>query len=175
LEDKVVPQNKYILSLDQSTSATGWALFKNKVLIDWGVFKTEGYEDSKVEDMRKWLDKKINEIVLDESIDLKLVLEDIQMQRNDVKTFKVLAHLQGVLINTFYRNKEKINSGMSIYYSSEWKSSCGIKGKDRTAQKNNAQKFIFDTFKIKANQDTCDAICLGVHDIQSEESVINFE
>lgn len=167
--------NKYILALDQSTSNTGWALFKDGVLSDYGVFKTEGFEEQKIEDMRKWLEKKINEIVLDENVDLKIVLEDIQMQRNDVKTFKILAHLQGVLINTFFREKEKIKSGISIYYSSEWKSSCGIKGKDRTAQKNNAQQFIIDTFGIKVNQDTCDAICLGIHEIRSDERVINFD
>ena len=167
--------DKYILALDQSTACTGWALFKNKELIDYGVFRTEGFEEQKIEDMRRWLDKKISEIVLDETIDLKIVMEDIQMQRNDVKTFKVLAHLQGVLINTFFRNKEKIKSGISIYFSSEWKSTCGIKGKDRTTQKNNAQKFILDRYNLKVTQDTCDAICLGVHEIESEIKVINFE
>ena len=174
MEDAAQLVNKYILALDQSTSATGWALFKNKELYDYGVFKTEGYEDSKIEDMRKWFEKKIDEITLDPTADLKIVLEDIQMQRNDVKTFKVLAHLQGVLINTFFRKKEKIQSGLSIYYSSEWKSTCGIKGKSRTEQKNNAQLFILATYKIKVTQDTCDAICLGIQDIKSEESVLNF-
>ena len=83
LEDTGLPVNKYVLALDQSTSSTGWALFKNKELFDYGVFKTEGLPESKIEDMRLWLDKKINEITLDDSADLRLVLEDIQLQRND--------------------------------------------------------------------------------------------
>ena len=175
MEDTGLPVDKYVLALDQSTTATGWALFKNKELFDYGVFKTEGLPESKIEDMRLWLDKKINEITLDDSADLRLVLEDIQLQRNDVRTFKILAHLQGVLINTFFRNRKKIKSGIHIYYSSEWKSTCNIKGRDRTTQKNNAQTFIRETYNINVTQDTCDAICLGYHDIKSEVHTINFE
>lgn len=166
--------SKVILALDQATSKTGWALFKDKKLQDYGVFSTEGYEEEKIENVRKWFEKKIAEITLDADVDLKIVLEDIQVQRNDVKTYKVLAHLQGVLLNSFFRNKEKIKDGISIYYSSEWKSSCGIKGKDRTTQKNNAQKFILETYGIKPPQDACDAICLGINELKQEESVINF-
>lgn len=162
---------KYLLALDQATSNTGWALFKDGKLEDYGVAKADGFEEQKINAMRNWLIKKIQELKLIPSADITIVLEDIQLQRNDVKTFKVLAHLQGVLINVIYKEDLK----MFIYYSSEWKSSCGIKGKDRTAQKQNAQKFIEQTYGVKAIQDTCDAICLGVHHIKGLNSVINFE
>jgi Holliday junction resolvasome RuvABC endonuclease subunit len=163
--------SKYILALDQATANTGWALFKDGKLEDYGVARTDGFEEQKINAMRNWLVKKIQELKLIPEAKITVILEDIQLQRNDVKTFKVLAHLQGVLINVIYREDVK----MFIYYSSEWKSSCGIKGKDRTTQKNNAQKFIQETYGVKPIQDTCDAICLGIHHIKQEDSVINFE
>ena len=38
-----------------------------------------------------------------------------------------------------------------------------IKGKNRPEQKRNAQKYVNEKFNIKATQDECDAICIGVH------------
>ena len=176
MEDLVLPQvNKYLLSLDQSSTNTGWALFKNEKLIDLGAFKANGQEDERIEDMRKWLEKKINEIILDENAILRLVFEDIQLQRNDVRTYKVLAHLQGVLINVFFRNKEKIKGGLNIYYSAEWKSTCGILGRDRPTQKLNAQAYVLNVFGLEVSQDICDAICLGVHDLAQDRDKIEFK
>ena len=83
----------------------------------------------------------------------------------------MLAHLQGVLMNVTY----KAEVPTAIYYSSEWKSTCEIKGKDRPTQKRNAQKFIEEKYGVKPIQDTCDAICLGIHHIKQLHSVINFE
>lgn len=166
-----VPISKVILALDQSTSATGWGLFINEKLEDYGVVRSTGIEEKKINDMKNWLTTKIQELKLNPSYEIKVILEDIQVQRNDVKTYKVLAHLQGVLLNVLY--KEDVH--YAIYYSSEWKSSCGVKGKDRTAQKNNAQKFIQEKYGVKPIQDTCDAICIGVHEIIQQNSVLNFE
>lgn len=38
---------KFILALDQATSNTGWSLFKDEKLEDYGVVRTEGYETQK--------------------------------------------------------------------------------------------------------------------------------
>lgn len=167
-------KDNIILALDQSTTATGWSLFKNEKLIDYGVFKPSGDKHKRINDMRSWLEHKVEEIALDASLDLVLVLEDIQMQRN-VETFKVLAQLQGVLINLGYimEKQGKINKTV-IYYSSEWKKTCNIKGKLSAEQKANAQKHIADKYKVKVTQDTCDAICLGEHHIHADNSEINF-
>lgn len=172
---EVQQANKYVLSLDQSSTNTGWALFKNENLIDFGAFKANGQEDERIEDMRNWLEKKINEINFDQTASLRLVFEDIQLQRNDVRTYKVLAHLQGVLINVFFRNKQKIKAGLNIYYSAEWKSTCGILGRDRPTQKKNAQLYVASTFGIEVSEDICDAICLGVHDIAQDNDRIEFK
>lgn len=168
-------KDKMILALDQSTTATGWSLFKNEVLIDYGVFKPSGEKTKRINDMRNWLEHKIEEISLDNNMELVLVLEDIQMQRN-VETYKVLAQLQGVLINVGFRmcKSEKITA-MEIYYSSEWKKTCNIKGRLSAEQKKNAQNHIAEKYGVKVTQDTCDAICLGEHHIHQDNSEINFD
>lgn len=165
--------DKVILALDQSTTNTGFALFENGKLIDYGVYRiADGTLEERIEGMRHWLEKKIAELKLRPDTNIKIVLEDIQMQQN-VETYKALAHLQGVLINTLLRNKVDF----SIYYASEWKATCGITGKTRTEQKRNAQQLVLDKFGKKVIQDTCDAICLGLHELKQEKAneVINFE
>ena len=83
---------KFILALDQATSNTGWSLFKDEKLEDYGVVRTDGYETQKINDMKNWLNNKIQELQLIPDSELTVVLEDIQLQRNDVRTFKVLAY-----------------------------------------------------------------------------------
>lgn len=163
--------NNYLLALDQSTSATGWALFLNHDLIDYGVIKAEGYEDNKIEKMRNWLEHKIQEISLFEDSELNIAIEDIQVQNGNVLTFKTLARLQGVLINTIIKH----NIPYKIFFSSEWKKTCGIKGKNRPEQKRNAQLFIKNKFNIDVIQDTCDAICIGIHCLSKEKGKLNFK
>jgi len=47
--------------------------------------------------------------------------------------------------------------------SSVWKTNLGIKGKERTDQKKDAQRFVKETYGVKATQDECDAICIGTY------------
>lgn len=161
-------QTKYILALDQALNNCGWALFKDENLDSYGVLKSEGYEAEKIENVRQWVENKIEEIGKEE---LTILIEDIQQQGPAVSTFKVLAHLQGVLINLFFRKKIPYE----IYYSSSWKSSLGIKGKARAEQKKNAQKLILEKYNKKIPQDACDAICIGLHHIKSQIKTLNFE
>lgn len=172
--EQEVQQTKITFSLDQATSTTGWAVFENNRLIDYGTYHAVGQTQERIDCMRNWFVQKLNELTLNPNIELRVVLEDIQVQRNDVKTFKTLAHLQGVLINIAFRELKNINYNLNIYYSSEWKSTCKIKGKDRITQKKNAQQFVLDNFNIKAPEDACDAICIGFHDIKQTD-VLNFE
>lgn len=168
-----INQNKIILALDQASHDTGFALFENGKLIDYGVYRiVNGTLGERIEGMRHWLENKIAELKLRPDTNIKIVLEDIQMQQN-VETYKALAHLQGVLINTLLRNKVDF----SIYYASEWKSTCKITGRTRSEQKRNAQQLVMDMFGKKVIQDTCDAICLGLHELRQEKAneAINFE
>ena len=168
-------KSSVVLALDQSTSATGWSLWKEEKLIDYGVYKPSGDRDKRINDMRAWLEHKVEEISLDADVELVLVLEDIQLQRN-VDTYKVLAQLQGVLINVgFQMWKEHKVQGTEIYYAAEWKKTCNIKGKYSKDQKTSAMQHIADKYKLKVTQDTCDAICLGEHHISKQGSELNWD
>ena len=53
--------------------------------------------------------------------------------------------------------------------STSWKSTLGIKGKDRPEQKRNAQAYVLQTYNLKPTQDECDAICIGTHYMKSKD------
>lgn len=168
-------KKQIVLSLDQSTTATGWALFSDGKLEDYGIYKPSGDRNKRIERTRIWLKQKVEHICQEEEIELHLVLEDIQMQGN-VETFKSLAHLQGVLINLgFQKIQEKEIAESSVYYSSAWKSTCNIKGRRRKEQKENAQKHVLNRYGVEAPEDVCDAICLGEHHLYKANSELNFE
>ena len=168
-------KEQVVLSLDQSTTATGWALFRDGELKDYGIYKSSGTRDQRIERTRVWLEEEIEELFKKENIEMHLVLEDIQMQGN-VETFKSLAHLQGVLINLGFQKERasKITENV-IYYSSAWKSTCNIKGRKRKEQKENAQRYVLETYNLKVPEDVCDAICLGEHHLYKINSELNFE
>ena len=174
--DKMSDKKKQVvLSLDQSTTATGWALFKEGKLEDFGIYKPSGERDQRIEKTRLWVKSKIEELFIKEPIELTLVLEYIQMQGN-VETFKSLAHLQGVLINLGFQKKQEKELVDSVeYYSSAWKSTCNIKGRKRKEQKESAQKHVLHTYGVTAPEDVCDAICLGEHHLYKANSELNFE
>ena len=168
-------KKQVVLSLDQSTTATGWALFEEDKLEDFGIYKPSGARDQRIEKTRLWVKSKIEELFTKEPIELTLVLEDIQMQAN-VETFKSLAHLQGVLINLGFQKKQEKELVDSVeYYSSAWKSTCNIKGRKRKEQKENAQRHVLNTYGVTAPEDVCDAICLGEHHLYKANSELNFE
>lgn len=168
-------KEQIVLSLDQSTTATGWGLFREGKLKEYGVYKPSGDRNERIEKTRVWVQARIEELAKEENVELHLVIEDIQMQRN-VETFKSLAHLQGVIINVGFQKKQSKEIDQSaVYYSSAWKSSCNIKGKKREEQKANAHKYVLDKFGFDAPEDACDAICLGEHHLYQMNSVLNFE
>lgn len=159
---------KTLLAIDQATSITGYALYRDGKLDKHGKIKFEGTAIERISQVRHWLDQMIDGLTLDGN-ELEIALEDIQLQK-DVVTFKTLAWLQGVLLTLCYEKNIKTR----VYFSTSWKSTCGVKGKDRTEQKRNAQKYVVDTFNIKATQDECDAICIGQHALAEDDKNINW-
>ena len=145
-----------ILALDQSSRCTGYSVFKNGKLHTFGKFT---FNDSDLGERLCKIKNKILELIEEYEID-ELIFEDIQLQNNvtqNVQTFKTLAEVYGLI--------DQLASELKIphrsYLASSWKSQLGIKGKNRTEQKRNAQKYVLDTYGIKCTQDEADAICIG--------------
>ena len=121
-----------VLALDDATNTTGWAIFDNKELVICStiVFSQKDTIE-RISRLRNWLIEMINSWQID-----KIAIEDIQLQNfsnkygqdnPSVRTFKILAQLQGALLVTCF--EEKIP--YEIIHVSTWRSFCNITEKTR--------------------------------------------
>lgn len=145
-----------ILALDQATRVSGWSVFRDGDLIDFGHWeKTHDDIAVRIHSLCKEIESKI----LQYEPDL-VVLENIQMQHGDVQTFQKLAQVQGGILVLLVEKKIKYK----MVYSSDWRSDCEFlkkQDKHRENQKKIAQQWVKDTYNLKCTQDESDAICIG--------------
>lgn len=149
-----------LLALDQSSRITGWAIFENGALSKYGKFNAES-AGTDMGDRLHYIREKVRTLINDNNI-TEVIFEDIQLQANrgnNVQTFKVLAEVFGVISELLV----EMNIPQTAVLASSWKSTLGIKGKDRAAQKKNAQEWVSNFYGVKPTQDECDAICIGTH------------
>lgn len=149
------------LALDGSTDIVGWCIFDGMNRIKSGVFRAQsGNIDKRIESIRLFVDMIIKEYNVDE-----VILEDIQLQyRNrmpQVKVYRALAMVRGVLANVAFQNK------CEHYFilPNEWRSILGIKcggRNDREISKKSAEIFITKFTEEKMEIDEIEAICLGM-------------
>ena len=154
-----------IFALDQSTAKTGFAVFANDVLAEYGCHDPSGDYLERIVKLKHWFLQRIVDLKdLYPKANIHVLIEEIQLQKipgtsqnENVLTFKKLAYVQGMLILLC------VEHGISyeIVPSSSWKSICGIKGANRTAQKKDAQRYLKEKYNLNVIQDTCDAICIG--------------
>lgn len=141
-----------ILALDDSTTITGWAVFDNEKLIGYGKFQSEKRNPTeRISEMKQWMLSMIAKWKPD-----MVAIEDIQQQEN-VQIFKVLAHLQGVLVNALFEGKHEFD----IIHVATWRAHCEVKGRTRADLKKDAQLKIKNWYDVSVTQDEADAICLG--------------
>jgi Holliday junction resolvasome RuvABC endonuclease subunit len=167
-DSKVIPKKKgekRILALDQATHITGWSIYDSNKLIKYGLFETElPTEMERDFAVKTWLINMINNWQPD-----FIGLEDIQLQQlgkggtNDsdnvvgVQTFKTLAHLQGILMNTIYEKKIPFK----LCPPPTWRAHCGVKGKSKSDKKKSMQLLVKKWFDVSVSNDEADAIGIG--------------
>ena len=147
-----------ILALDQASHITGWAVFEDGNLVKYGKFSVD---NENIGERLHEIRERVAQLIADYGID-KLVFEDIQLQQNvqnNVKTFKILAEVFGVI----FELATALEIPNQAVLAGTWKSTLGIKGKNRQEQKRNAQAWAQNTYGIKCTQDEADAICIGSH------------
>lgn len=156
-----------LLALDQSSKITGWAIFDNGKLEQYGKFDSG---DIELPARLTYIRNRIQDIIALQEID-EVVLEDIQLQNtvgNNVVTYKALAEVIGVI--TQLLNEMRVPH--TLIHSSTWKSALSIKGRNRPEQKRAAQQYVVNTYhmdKKKPTQDECDAICIGIAHTQNHQ------
>jgi len=115
-----------ILALDAATVITGYAIYDNNILVSYGTFKINKDlpTEKRINEVKKWLNEAIKEWEPD-----FIGLEHIQLQsygkgstQLQVETYRVLANLQGVLIDTIF----EACIDHDLAYSVEWRKYCGV-------------------------------------------------
>lgn len=147
-----------LLAIDQASVTSGYAVFKDDELVDYGKFT---FNDDVIAERLVKIRAKVQELIKEHDIN-EVAFEDIQMQgnvANNVQTFKILSEVFGVVSETLQEMKMKY----TVVMAGTWKSTLGIKGRTRPEQKKNAQEYVLNTYGVKAIQDVCDAICIGSH------------
>ena len=154
-----------LLALDQSSRTTGYAIYVDGKLNNYGKFTLED-EDIGLR-LVKFRDK-IIQLLHDYEIN-EVAFEEIQMQNNvvnNVQTFKILSEIYGVLQELI----TELNIPYTIVSSNTWKSTMKIPKTKREEEKKRAQALVYQLFQVKATQDEADAICLGAHVVISQKN-----
>lgn len=154
-----------LLSLDQSSKCSGYAVFVDEKLLTYGKFT---FTDQDIDARLVKIRNKIKELI-DQYKPNHVIYEDIQQQNNvanNIQTFKVLAEVYGIISELL----EELAIPHSTVISTSWKSTLGIKGRTRQEQKQNAQQHVVDTYGIQVTQDIADAICIGEHYLKQNQN-----
>lgn len=162
--------SRNLLTLDQSSHITGYAIFKGKELIKYGHINQN---ESDIGERLSSLRQKIINLIITYEIN-EIAFEDIQLQgnvRNNVVTFKTLAEVFGVIQELCAELKIKY----SIVHSQTWKSTLNIGGKTRAEQKKQAQLYVQTMYDIKPTTDEADAVCIGAHIIKNSNKNFNWD
>lgn len=148
-----------ILAIDASTKNTGYAIFENGDLKDYGCISagsTNLYKriDKMIEGLKEILTKyKVDKVVLED-----VIPEDV---RGNQQVFKALTYLQGYILHNL--DDYKLLPA-TFFTASQWRKRCGIhtgRGVKRESLKEKDIKFVRDRYGIEVNDDAADAICIG--------------
>lgn len=153
------------LSFDQSTSCTGYAVFEDENLIDYGKIKIQSSYDYiyKLKTMLSEIESLINQYKPN-----KIIFENIQNQASkNIDTFKKLSGLfYGVMLLC-----EKYNIDYQTYYSSEWRKAHHFPGKlKRKELKEKSKALIKELYNIDVVDDISDSVLLGLCDVKLNKS-----
>lgn len=145
-----------ILSLDNSTKSTGYAIGVD------GKLESHGCITASSKDVIKRIIKmrdQLSKIIKDNKID-KIVMQEVRPQYNS-HTNKVLMWLQAVIVVAAYQINAKIQ--FEFIQAVQWRAALKIKqgrGVKRQALKPQDIQYVEDKYNIKVNDDEADAICI---------------
>ncbi len=152
--DKILVKSKKetrLLSLDQSSSATGWCVIINGELVDYGTIKIKS---SNTIERIYYTGKALREIIEKYKIN-SASIEDIYLGMGLI-TYKVLAMLMGVVVSLFY----EYSIQYTIVTAPEWKASFKMLGKGQTRE---MQKKMAMSKTNADTDDLADALLIGMY------------
>lgn len=148
-----------VLALDAATNITGYSIFDNRDLISYGTFKTKGdNSEIRIHEVKEWL----RAVIVEWEPDF-VGIENIQLQsfgnnQYQVETYRILANLQGVLIDTLLES----SVDHDLVSVNTWRNYCNVgQGTGRENKKKQAQEKVKLWYNQNCTQDEADAICIG--------------
>lgn len=146
-----------VVSIDQSTRCSGYAVFNDDKYVESGVIDMN---NSKLEtDKRSFeMAKELWKVIKKYKPEI-LFIEDVQQQSN-AKTMIVLARLAGMIIGYAEAHDVEVH----VIPSSQWRSMLGFKlgaGIKRHELKKQSIDYVKETYGIDAPEDQAEAIALG--------------
>lgn len=167
-----------ILALDLSTHSSGWAIFEEGKLIDYGCFTSASTDLIKrikvmTEGVKTIIDKYTNIT--------KVIAEEVRPEGTgygvgNLKTHRALMFLQAAIAFMIHDNYKDLK--IEYIYPSSWRASIGIKtgrGIKRTTLKQKDIEFVKEKWNIDVNDDEADAICIGYASSNEIETEINWD
>lgn len=158
-----------VLSFDQSTLITGWAIFED------GLYCTHGKIDlHKQKDSQKRFHQMEQEIIhlIEQQKPDAVLIEDVVLQRSP-SVMKILARLQGIIIGFC----DAIQIPVYIYYPTAWRKLLSFRqAKVKRAElKQQAIDLVAQRYDIDADTDEADAICIAMAHFKKMEEDNNVE
>ncbi len=149
-----------VLAIDASTKSTGWAVFNDDKLEEYGCITSSSTD--LVKRIYKMTDE-LKEIIQNNDIE-KIVMEEVRPEQGlqNIKTHKALMYLQAAI--TFLTHDYFPKIEIKYVYPSEWRRVCGIKtgsGVRRESLKPKDIAFVKKEYSIDVNDDIADAIGIG--------------
>lgn len=166
-----------ILSLDLSTHSSGWAIFQDTQLVDYGCILSSSTDLIKrIYIMTEGIKNILNKNDID-----KIIVEEVRpdLGNGNLNTHRALMYLQAGLEFLIHDNFKKIP--IEYIYPSSWRADCGIKngrGVKRSTLKELDIQFVEQNYNIKVNDDIADAICIGhsqIHKKEKDYGELNWE
>ena len=143
-----------ILVLDQATKCTGFSVWVDGSLQEYGAIEVTDKELSSIERIRE-MREKVFEIVKKYTPEM-LCIEGVQYQNNQA-VYCQLSQLQGAIMTIAF----DMDISLYIIPPTVWKGHCEIKGKKRSEQKANTIEMVKQMYGIDVSEDTADAIGIG--------------
>ena len=156
------------MSIDQSSRVTGWAIYDNERLTEWGHFSIPA--NKTMGQRLKLFHQHLVELLDFYNVE-QLYFEGIQLQNGNAETYKKLAMIQAIVFFTCDIKQVPCTELMP----SHWRKIIGEKhnwkfGRSRAEQKQKAAEFVKKQFNVCPTEDECYAICLGLAGIYEEKS-----
>lgn len=150
----------YLLALDASTKATGFAVFKDKDLLVCNCITASST------DLYKRIHKMVDSIltIVEQMGINQIVMEEVIPDHSkNTNTFHALMYLQALIHIEMHDKHPEVQ--IDMIYPSSWRSVCGIedgRGSKREQKKQKDIAFANTTYGLSlTNDDTADAVCIG--------------